>query len=663
MRVTSWMIMDRTIFNLSRNVARLMEIESMLSTGRRINTPSDDPIGTHHTLNYRTRLNEIAQYQANIHKGIGRLSVYEEGLNDLNDCFSSANQLAIEMVNDSNDAQAREAAANVVDSLLQQVIGIINSQVDGRYIYSGHKTNTRSLDMGVNGVTYKGDNGNIDMEIEVGMRVKSNLIGNGMAFKQLLTLGEDADLRVGLTGDTLIADLNMGAGVESAPGTFRVVDNNGVNPPIDLNINVPPNSTVGEIINDINGQLAANGNILSLKIADLGGALEWVTSITSDTLLANLNDGAGVDQSAPGTFRIRDGASTFFIDVDISAAVTVGDVVTTIQTALDADPNVPAGSVTVEINSAGTGLVITDANQPPMDLLVEDIGAGTKAADLGIIGNIDPVLAGTDLISPSDFDISDIGAQITGADLGLLGNITQDMTGEDISPQMGLFTTLSSLNNGLGFNLGKIKISQGDQTSVIDLSNIADLDSDGSITISDLLVTVNNEPGLLIEASINEARTGIQIVPTIIDPDTGLEVVSNIVDRSLIIENFSASDDTARVLGIEGSPDKLGSLILLATALHQNDRDLISELIDNMHLSMNQLLGTRAEVGARMKNMETTLHRLEDTDVHVTRMLSEVQDADIITLVTDLAREENLYQAALLASSKTIQLSLVDFLR
>jgi flagellar hook-associated protein 3 FlgL len=107
----------------------------------------------------------------------------------------------------------------------------------------------------------------------------------------------------------------------------------------------------------------------------------------------------------------------------------------------------------------------------------------------------------------------------------------------------------------------------------------------------------------------------------------------------------------------------LGSLMILINALREGDRDLIAQLNGNMDLAMDQLLSVRADIGTRMIRMETTQNRLEASHLNVTRLLSEVEDADIISLVSELAREENLYQAALLASSKLMQQSLVDFIR
>ena len=158
-----------------------------------------------------------------------------------------------------------------------------------------------------------------------------------------------------------------------------------------------------------------------------------------------------------------------------------------------------------------------------------------------------------------------------------------------------------------------------------------------------------NGSGLEITASINSGGTGIQVVPT----------VSN---KTLIIEN---NDDrqTAQELGIIGSSDMLGTLMLLINGLRNDDRALAEHLIGNLDLSMDELLASRATVGARMIRMDTTQTRLEASKINLTRMQSEVEDADIVDLVNRLAREENLYQAALVAGSKIMQQSLVDFLQ
>jgi flagellar hook-associated protein 3 len=641
MRVTTNMIFDRTLFNLSRNIDRYMHVESMLSSGRRINAPSDDPVGTHHDLSYRTRLSDIEQYLSNISQGVGWMTSYESGLADLKDLYSAAKEIAITMNNETNDTEVtRETAANEVESILEQVMQIANTKIDGRYMYAGHLTRTLPLESSSNGVVYWGDRGIIDMEVDISSRINSNLIGEDLFLKQLMVLGEDADLEVGLTGATLLADLNLGNGVDLSTGTFEIVDNNRN---ITYTIDVSTATTVDDVINAINTQLGAAAN-LSVAISESGASLQWepvtpaTNSITIDTALTNLNSGTGIDME-PGTFVIRNDDSSIYIEVDISTASTVGDVLTTIVTSLFANG---VGGVGVGFNADGTGLAITDGNAIPLGLIVEESSENqTTASDLGLFGRVQPSLQGRDLSPLPDFTISDIGGQIA-ADLGLAGIIHNPTVGGSIRPQITLGTALSSLNNNTGFMLGEIKISQGNQNALIDLNNSS------IVTVADLLGAING-CGLDVSATINDAGTGIQ-------------VVSTVTNKSLIIE----SNDSARAahnLGLVGSSDMIGSLMLMINSLRANDREVLGQLLENMDLAMDEQLSARATIGARMIRMETTRNRLEGARISVTRMLSEVEDADIVSLVSELAREENLYQAALIASSKIMQQSLVDFLR
>lgn len=104
---------------------------------------------------------------------------------------------------------------------------------------------------------------------------------------------------------------------------------------------------------------------------ELGGG-----EITAVNNLNDLNGGRGVGR---GQFRITDrsGASTV---IDIADAVTLDDVVRRINNSI---------GVSVRADIDGDRLVLKDLTGATVgDLSVQDIGAGTSAADLGIAGTV-----------------------------------------------------------------------------------------------------------------------------------------------------------------------------------------------------------------------------------------------------------------------------------
>ncbi|RKX29399.1 MAG: flagellar hook-associated protein 3, partial [Candidatus Zixiibacteriota bacterium] len=250
------MISDQVVANLNRSLTRYLRLEQSMSSGRRINKPSDDPIGTQKDLRYRTVLSEIDQYKSNISNAANLLATYDNILGNMSDIISSAQELAVSLSNDTFDANARESAANEAQSLLEQMIDLANSKIDSRYIFSGYRTNVQSFQMGAAGVTYRGDNGIIATEIEAGTNVGINLIGSDVLLSQLAPLGENADLNAGLDGNTLLSELNLGEGVDLSTGTFQVTDNNsGLNVTVDISGAV----TVDDALTLINNQLTAAG--------------------------------------------------------------------------------------------------------------------------------------------------------------------------------------------------------------------------------------------------------------------------------------------------------------------------------------------------------------------------------------------------------------------
>jgi flagellar hook-associated protein 3 FlgL len=102
---------------------------------------------------------------------------------------------------------------------------------------------------------------------------------------------------------------------------------------------------------------------------------------------------------------------------------------------------------------------------------------------------------------------------------------------------------------------------------------------------------------------------------------------------------------------------------MLASALKTDDQEGTGLLIGALDKSIEHLLTSRATAGARGIRLETTAARLTNQELDFTELLSDVEDIDLPTAVTQLATYENGYQAALMAASKIIQPSLMDFLK
>src|SRR2546423_6640190 len=85
--------------------------------------------------------------------------------------------------------------------------------------------------------------------------------------------------------------------------------------------------------------------------------------------------------------------------------------------------------------------------------------------------------------------------------------------------------------------------------------------------------------------------------------------------------------------------------------------------LGNLDTAVNNVQNTLADVGARYSRLETIKDQNDARMVNLKGSLSEVENIDLPKTITDLQLQQVAYQAALGASAKMIQPSLVDFLR
>jgi len=639
MRVTNNMIMNTVVRNLSLGLDKYLRLQTMMSTGKRINRPSDDPTGTAQDLGYRFRLSDMEQFQKNINFGKAWLATTENALGEMSNLVSDAKELATQMANDIYDETARQGAIEQVDSIIKQMMNIANTQYQGRYVFSGHQTSSPAFTLGGEGVIYNGDSGLMKIETEAGVNMDVNVVGSNFLTLALKTLGGGFDLNPGIDGNTLLADLFLGQFGWEGSTSFDIMDDNlGTTVTVDLS-SLDESSTVQDLIDQVNQALIDAGDThLRVTISETNNSLTFTATadesnpflISTDTFLSDLNSGVGVDMTE-GKFIVEYGENQLV--VDLAGASTVGDVIDKINSQCSGI------NLTASIDPSNRRLVLTDSNGTPLGFKIREYGDQfTTASDLGILDDFDgDTLLGQTLDPQPKYSFDTEGTLIEGFDLDGSMNMVKD-TG-DLNPLLKSTTDISLLKNGLGLDLGKIKIVLGKNSYTVDLSRAS--------TLQDILDLINNS-GANVTASINDDLTGISI--SLQDSNESL----------LILD--ADGKNTSSVLGIAGSSDIIGTLLALKDALNRSDAEDISSTIKILGDGHNKLLSTRASVGAKDKTLDTTNSRLEDFKLNITKLLSEVEDADIIKVATDLAAQQAVYQAALQATARVIQPSLLDFL-
>jgi len=635
MRVTNNMVINTVSRNLALSQARLLSLQTMASSGRRINKPSDDPIGITKDLGFRSTLSDIGQFRKNISQAQSWLAFSDQSIGNINELIINVKELAVQLSNDTYDENARQGGAVQVRDIFNQIIGAANSTFEGNYIFSGTRTNLQPFQVSSFGVVYQGDYSTISLETESSSYLGINTVGTFLT-DAVRTLGDGVDLSPILQDNLWLDYLNGGNGVNLGAGQFIIRTLNG-----EFTVDVSAARNVQNITDSINAAGIPNFTA-SIGDAIAGFRLEDASArqITVNSPLALLNDGLGVDLGGTIRFDVIAGPT---VDVDISAAVTVGDVINEINAQLAA---AGINNVTASIHPDKNVLVITDSNAAPYNIGISEGTPGTSTAEnLGLLGEMVGYFEGSEL-NPLQFEVIESApGQETAKSLGLLGSTALHVfDGDDVNPQVAYFTRLSTLNNGNGISAGAFRIINGNDDKIIDLTELA---NDPAATVMDVIKKINSS-GINVEARIN-------------DQETGLSLFSKVDGRSLMVVEADEGR-LAKDLGIFGSPDLLGTMMVLEASLERNDTEEIGLSLGTFDLALSRVLLERAEVGARSNRADISSYRLLSFENQVTDRLSEVEDADLARVITDIASAEAAYQAALFSAAKMIQPSLLNFL-
>jgi len=168
MRIASKTIYDRINNSLQSTYSDMFNAQEVVSTSKRINKLSDDPVGLVTVLNLRSSISNVEQLGRNVSMGKSWLTASESALTQVNDILTDLKALTVQMSSANTGSDERANAAVVVEQYLDEIISLANSQSGGRYLFAG--TNTDAAPFELNGTTGQVDyNGNTtDFSIKIG---------------------------------------------------------------------------------------------------------------------------------------------------------------------------------------------------------------------------------------------------------------------------------------------------------------------------------------------------------------------------------------------------------------------------------------------------------------------------------------------------------------
>jgi flagellin-like hook-associated protein FlgL len=139
------MAFNNLVSSVQSDLSAYVSTQMLIASNERIDVPSDDPTGYYKANALNSQQAAITQYLANLTQADTYLTATDDALGDLDDVLKSAQQIAEAQATETSTASGRLLAASELQTLIDQALGLANTDFQGRYLFSGYNTDSAAV--------------------------------------------------------------------------------------------------------------------------------------------------------------------------------------------------------------------------------------------------------------------------------------------------------------------------------------------------------------------------------------------------------------------------------------------------------------------------------------------------------------------------------------
>jgi flagellar hook-associated protein 3 FlgL len=207
-----------------------------MSSGKRVNVPSDDPLAAAQMIGNQDQSNRADQYLQNVDTLTNQLQTADTALGSAVTAVTQAITLGVQGATGTLSAANRQQIVQNLQGIQSQLVQLANTSVGGSYLFGGTASTTPPYTLDAtnpSGVTYSGNSGTNTVQVADGLKLQTNMPGNQLfqnsagdvfgSLQQLITA-----LQTGTDADAQTATNQLRTAFDSLTGQ-RIFYGNAVN--------------------------------------------------------------------------------------------------------------------------------------------------------------------------------------------------------------------------------------------------------------------------------------------------------------------------------------------------------------------------------------------------------------------------------------------------
>jgi len=181
MRISTQALFESGALRLGELQTSLVKTQQQIGSGRRILSPSDDPIAAARALDVNQAQSINTQYGRNREYATDALTTVEGTLSGVTSLLQDVRGIVVASGNGLLTDSERGFQATALNSRFDELLGLANSRdAFGNYVFSGFQTDTPAFVKTPTGATYQGDAGQQLLQVEATRQMAVNNSGQSV---------------------------------------------------------------------------------------------------------------------------------------------------------------------------------------------------------------------------------------------------------------------------------------------------------------------------------------------------------------------------------------------------------------------------------------------------------------------------------------------------
>ncbi len=236
MRVATSTLYQQGLASMNNQQAKLLYVQQQLGTGRRILTPSDDPVAATRALGVSQAQSVNGQYTTTRKQANASLGLEENTLQSVTTTIQNIQSLLVNAGNGTMSDTDRASLATALQGQYDQLMGQANADDgNGNYLFAGLQANTVPFAKNAAGAAvYQGDNSHQLLQVDVARQMESGNTGAEVFMNVTSNAGYVLQGNAGNTGTATYGPISVSDPTNPLYGT-------------PLKLTFQPNATTGQM--------------------------------------------------------------------------------------------------------------------------------------------------------------------------------------------------------------------------------------------------------------------------------------------------------------------------------------------------------------------------------------------------------------------------------